>query len=94
MKWQVQEAKQRFSEVLRAAESDGPQIVTRHGEEIAVVMNIDRYRELTGSGTSFTDYLMGWTGDHGDKFAEVLDEVVRERKNDRPREIDLFEENA
>ena len=94
MKWQVQQAKQRFSEVLRAAETDGPQIVTRHGEEIAVVMDIGRYRELTGSGTSFTSYLLGWGGKYGDEFAEVLEEVVRERKNDRPREIDLFEEEV
>ncbi len=36
-RWQVQEAKQRFSEVLRAVERDGPQTITRHGEEVAVV---------------------------------------------------------
>ncbi|MBG0817621.1 type II toxin-antitoxin system prevent-host-death family antitoxin [Planomonospora sp. ID82291] len=33
--WQVQEAKQRFSEVVRRATDEGPQIVTRHGEEVA-----------------------------------------------------------
>jgi len=47
MRWQVQEAKQRFSEVLRAAESE-PQIVTKHGEEIAVVIDIAEYRRLRG----------------------------------------------
>ncbi len=92
MKWQVQEAKQRFSEVLRAAESDGPQIVTRHGEEIAVVMDISRYRELTGTGDSFLDAIMGMAGEYSDEFAEVMDEVVRERKNSVPREIELFGE--
>ncbi len=30
--WQVQEAKQRLSEVIRRAVSDGPQVVTRHGD--------------------------------------------------------------
>jgi prevent-host-death family protein len=94
MEWQVQQAKQRFSEVLRAAETDGPQIVTRHGEEIAVVMNINRYRELTGTGDSFLDAIMGLAGDYGDEFAEVMDEVVRERKNRRSREIDFFGEDA
>lgn len=94
MKWQVQEAKQRFSEVLRAVESEGPQIVTRHGEEIAVVMDIQRYRELTGTGTSFLEAIMGMAGDYGDEFAEVMEEVVRERKNDRRREVDLSEEDA
>ena len=92
MKWQVQQAKQRFSEVLRAAETDGPQIVTRHGEEIAVVMDISRYRELTGTGGSFLDAIRGLAGPYGDEFAEVLEEVVRERKNDRPREVDFGED--
>jgi prevent-host-death family protein len=36
--WQLQEAKQRFSEVVRSAEAEGPQFVTRHGDEVAVVL--------------------------------------------------------
>lgn len=46
--WQIQEAKQRFSEVLRRVATDGPQAVTRHGEEIAVILDMDAYRRLTG----------------------------------------------
>jgi prevent-host-death family protein len=57
MRWQVQEAKQRFSEVLRAASRGEAQIVTRHGEEIAVVIDIAEYRRLRGEATSFMDYL-------------------------------------
>ncbi len=44
MRWQVQDAKQRFSELIRTAHADGPQVVTRHGEEIAVVIDIAEYR--------------------------------------------------
>ncbi|GAB1688829.1 type II toxin-antitoxin system Phd/YefM family antitoxin [Krasilnikovia sp. M28-CT-15] len=33
MHWRVQDAKQRFSEVVRAAESGEPQVVTRHGRD-------------------------------------------------------------
>jgi antitoxin Phd len=55
--WQVQEAKQRFSELLRAARADGPQVVTRHGEEIAVVVDISAWRRLTGSAMDFKEYL-------------------------------------
>ncbi|HZV51607.1 MAG TPA: type II toxin-antitoxin system prevent-host-death family antitoxin [Candidatus Dormibacteraeota bacterium] len=29
--WQTREARQRFSELVRRAQEDGPQIVTRHG---------------------------------------------------------------
>lgn len=46
--WQIQEAKQRFSEVLRRVTSDGPQAVTRHGQEIAVILDMVEYRRLTG----------------------------------------------
>ena len=46
--WQIQEAKQRFSEVLRRVATDGPQAVTRHGEEIAVILDMAEYRQLTG----------------------------------------------
>jgi prevent-host-death family protein len=47
--WQLQEAKQRFSEVVRSAASDGPQFVTRHGDEVAVVLDIREYRRLKGA---------------------------------------------
>jgi prevent-host-death family protein len=46
--WQVQEAKQRFSELIRAVRRDGPQTVTRHGEAIAVVLDVSEYRRLRG----------------------------------------------
>ena len=38
MEWQLQEAKQRFSEVVRRGLEDGPQVVTRHGREAGVVV--------------------------------------------------------
>ena len=81
MLWQVQEAKQRFSELLRAARSDGPQIVTRHGEEIAVVMDIADFRRLRGDVADFKDVLLG-----GPKFdddvADVFATIEAERKAD------------
>ena len=36
--WQVQEAKNRFSEVIDRALSDGPQVVTRHGKVVVRVV--------------------------------------------------------
>lgn len=55
--WQLQEAKQRFSELIRSAEHDGPQFVTRHGEEVAVIIDIAEYRRLRGSGDDFKAFL-------------------------------------
>jgi len=45
MNWQLQEAKNRLSEVVKAAKSDGPQIITVHGkEEVAVVSMVELRR--------------------------------------------------
>lgn len=38
--WQLQEAKNRLSEVIHAAERHGPQTITRHGEPVALVVPI------------------------------------------------------
>lgn len=57
MRWQLQEAKQRLSELIRRAHTEGPQVVTRHGEDIVVVIDIADYRHLTGETAEFKDYL-------------------------------------
>ncbi len=58
MKWQLQEAKQKLSELLRLCSKDGPQVVTRHGKEIAVVLSIDEYRRLAGVPRGFKEFLL------------------------------------
>jgi prevent-host-death family protein len=55
--WQLQEAKQRFSELIRSVETEGPQFVTKHGEEVAVVIDIAEYRRLRGGGEDFKAFL-------------------------------------
>jgi len=81
MIWQVQEAKQRFSEVVKAAEADGPQIVTKRGEEVAVVIGIDDYRRLRGETVSLMRFLQS---------GPVVDgELDIERSADAPRDVDL-----
>jgi len=57
--WQVQEAKTRFSEVMDEAQSAGPQIITRHGSERAVILSITDYRALTAHKPNLRDYLLG-----------------------------------
>ncbi|MFI6169490.1 type II toxin-antitoxin system Phd/YefM family antitoxin [Nocardia sp. NPDC051052] len=94
VQWQVQEAKQRFSEVLRAAESDGPQTITRHGDAVAVVIDIEEYRRLTRPDISFVDHLLVTFSGLGDEVADVLDEVESERQHSLPRDVDLFDDAA
>ncbi|HEX9989658.1 MAG TPA: type II toxin-antitoxin system Phd/YefM family antitoxin [Chloroflexia bacterium] len=44
--WQLQEAKNRFSEVVEEALKDGPQVITRRGVETAVVISFTDYRKM------------------------------------------------
>jgi prevent-host-death family protein len=88
--WQVQDAKQRFSEMIRAVAQDGPQIITRHGEEVAVVVDIAEYRRLTQPAVDLTGLLLGGPT-LSDDAAEQLAEVEAERRNDfgRPMNLDV-----
>ena len=45
--WQLQEAKNRLSEVVRKAREDGPQVITVHGTDAVVVVGADQYRKLS-----------------------------------------------
>ena len=44
--WPVQDAKARFSEFLDRCLAEGPQMVTRRGEEAAVLVAVDEWRRL------------------------------------------------
>ena len=57
MSWQLQEAKQRFSEVVRQAMEEGPQVVTRHAREAVVVVSAKDYRRLL-AGPDFKEFLL------------------------------------
>jgi len=56
-KWQLQEAKNRFSEVVEEALHHGPQTVTRHGEETVIVLSIKDYRKLSEPKQSLYEFL-------------------------------------
>jgi prevent-host-death family protein len=78
--WQVQEAKTRLSEVIEEANSKGPQFITRHGAERAVILSIADYRALTAHKPNLKEYLLG--GPKVDSF-----EVPRDR--DKGRKVSL-----
>lgn len=58
MLWQLQDAKQRFSEVVERARSEGAQVVTRRGRQVVVVLSVERYRELLGDHDGFKELLL------------------------------------
>lgn len=59
-KWQLQEAKARFSELIDDTIEKGPQVVTRRGIDTAVVVSIDEWRKLRDEKRlTWRDVLLG-----------------------------------
>lgn len=54
--WQLQEAKNKFSEVVSAALANGPQIITRHGIETAVVISYTEYRKTRPAQQKLSEF--------------------------------------
>ena len=50
-RWALQDAKARFSEVVRKAKTEGPQRITVHGREEVVVVSVEEYRRVKGQPT-------------------------------------------
>jgi prevent-host-death family protein len=46
--WLLQDAKARFSELVRRVRSEGPQHVTVHGREEVVIISAEEFRRLKG----------------------------------------------
>lgn len=55
-RWQLQDAKNRFSELVDTVLTAGPQVVTRRGEDAVVVIPAKTYRELTQPKGSLVDF--------------------------------------
>ncbi len=54
--WQIQEAKNKLSEVVDEAHKNGPQIITRHGVETAIVLSYLDYRHLLLNRKKLSDF--------------------------------------
>lgn len=55
--WQIQEAKAHLSELVRDTEHEGPQAITWHGREVAVVLSKAEYDRLSGTGQSLVEFM-------------------------------------
>ena len=56
--WQLKEAKSRFSELVELTLKEGPQLVTRHGEEAVVILSAKEYRRLSRQTPTLMDCLL------------------------------------
>lgn len=79
--WQIQQAKQRLSEVIRLASSEGPQMITNRGEPIVWVISDQEYVELMQHQESIVDFFQ--RSPHRDIELNV------ERRKDGPRPVEL-----
>jgi prevent-host-death family protein len=50
-RWRLQDAKARFSELVRMAHTEGPQHVSLHGRDAVVVVDADQFNRLKGAQT-------------------------------------------
>ncbi len=55
--WSLQEAKARFSELVNTALEDGPQLVTRRGQDAVVILPAEQFTGVLGS-QSLKDFLL------------------------------------
>ena len=77
--WKLEDAKARFSEVVRRAQSEGPQRVTVRGRETVAVISVEELERLLptdGSKPAFVPFLEGLG----------LDGLDLEREMDRGRD--------
>jgi prevent-host-death family protein len=74
-RWLLQDAKARFSELVRRVRTDGPQLVTVHGREVVVVISAEEFRRLKGNptGKALVDVLQ----------ASPLDDIDIEPRRER-----------
>ncbi len=79
--WQMQEAKARFSELMRRAAADGPQTITVHGRRAAVVLSPGDYDRLKRPRLSQAEFLRA--------SARVGVDLNIERDKSPMRDIDL-----
>ena len=55
-RWPIQEAKNKLSKVVEEAIEKGPQILTRRGVEVAVILSVDEYIQLKKKQTSLSEF--------------------------------------
>jgi len=76
--WQLQEAKNKFSEVVEEALSKGPQVVTRRGVEAVIILSYAEYRKLIASQKKLSEFF------RQSPLAETDIDLSRDRSDVRP----------
>ena len=80
--WQLQDAKARFSELVKRACEQGPQPVSVRGEPAVVVVSEEDFAKLTSPRRSIVDHLL-----EGELWPDDLVDAVNDRSRDTGRDV-------
>lgn len=80
--WAIHEAKAELAALIHAAEEEGPQLITRHGQPVAAIVSASEFTRLQERGRRVS--LSAFFASAGGEL-----EVPERDRNDHTREIDL-----
>ena len=82
--WQLQEAKARFSELVKRARRDGPQHVKVRGEPAVVVISEEEFTRLNSSRQTMVDHILD-----GPPWPDDVVDAINARSQDTGRDIEF-----
>jgi len=80
--WQLQEAKSKLSRVVENAVNSGPQIITKHGVEVAIVISYPEYQKMVASRGKLSAFF------RDSPLAGIELDLIRD-KSDTRKDLDL-----
>ena len=83
-KWQMRDARAHFGKLQCRAMSDGPQVVTRRGEDVVVVLSMEDYTLMQARKPTFIEHILS-----GPKLDDEIVDMINERPRDYGRDTDL-----
>ncbi|MEJ2628182.1 MAG: type II toxin-antitoxin system prevent-host-death family antitoxin [bacterium] len=79
--WQLQEAKAKFSKVVKEAIQHGPQIITKRGVETAMLISIKDYKKINKKKTKLSQFF---------RNSPLKDVILNlEHSKDYPRDVNV-----
>lgn len=79
--WQLQDAKNKFSNLVDKAQHKGPQIVTKHGKDAVVILSIEEYKKLVKPKSNLVNFFQ--------KSPLAENDLDLTRSKDIPRDVEL-----
>jgi prevent-host-death family protein len=80
--WQLQDAKARFSELVKRALQQGPQHVSVRGEPAVVVLSETEFAKLTSGRPSIVDHIL-----LGPSWPDDVIDAINNRSRDTDRDV-------